>query len=261
MSEERRVHFKIIVQAYTAGKWIKTCLESIASQKYDNWNVILHVEPSRDNTLINARHFLDGLGDDRFVLVENKKRKLRSVNDIEAIKMSGAENDDVIMFLDGDDWFYDACVLSYLASVYRDENVWVTWGSYIHSHDNTIGKAAQQVSDPEEDPYNGRRYWRYSHLKTFRYFLYKGIRDSDLRKFSNGAYYRVAWDMALMFPMVEMAGPEHSRFIHKILYVYNMKNPLSNERVRLQECLENSHEIRCLRVPYCKRTKEELCSL
>jgi hypothetical protein len=40
----------------------------------------------------------------------------------------------------------------------------------------------------------------------------------------------MTWDLAFMFPMLEMSG-DKSEYIDKILYVYNVGNPLNDHKV------------------------------
>jgi hypothetical protein len=47
-----------------------------------------------------------------------------------------------------------------------------------------------------------------------------------------------------MFPMVEMAGNRHVKFLDSINYVYNRSNPASNFRVRPEEQLRNAAFLR-----------------
>jgi len=42
-----------------------------------------------------------------------------------------------------------------------------------------------------------------------------------------GHYPNHSFDNAFMYPMVEMAGLKHTKFVEKILYVYNDQNPLN----------------------------------
>jgi len=46
-----------------------------------------------------------------------------------------------------------------------------------------------------------------------------------------------------MFPMLEMSG-KHSRFIPKVLYVYNMANPINDYKERLKVVLHLEKMIR-----------------
>ncbi len=54
-----------------------------------------------------------------------------------------------------------------------------------------------------------------------------------------GAFYCMAWDQAMMFPMLEMSG-HRAKFISEVLYIYNAANPLNDCKVdrQLQRSLE-----------------------
>ena len=59
----------------------------------------------------------------------------------------------------------------------------------------------------------------------------------------NGKYFPVAWDLAIMFPMLEMAG-NRQEFIRDLLYVYNDQNPISDHKIRRKEQILVAKEIR-----------------
>ena len=73
------------------------------------------------------------------------------------------------------------------------------------------------------------------HLRTFKAELFKKIKTEDL--LYEGKFFPVTWDMAFMFPMLEMAAPRddhaknHSLFISDVLYLYRMDNPINDFRV------------------------------
>jgi len=73
-----------------------------------------------------------------------------------------------------------------------------------------------------------------SHLRTFKAKLWNSIRDEDLRD-TDGKYYSVGWDVAFMFPMLEMAGPGRILNIPNVLYCYNRFNPISDDVIRQDE--------------------------
>ena len=68
----------------------------------------------------------------------------------------------------------------------------------------------------------------------------------------NRRYYSVAWDLAIMFPMLEMAG-NRQEFISEVLYAYNDKNPISDHRIRRKEQILAAREIRQKKI-YNKRS-------
>ena len=50
-----------------------------------------------------------------------------------------------------------------------------------------------------------------------------------------GDFYQLICDHVTMYPMIEMAGPKHSRYIHDILYLYNAANPYNEHKVDISE--------------------------
>jgi len=46
---------------------------------------------------------------------------------------------------------------------------------------------------------------------------------------ADGSYYKGATDLAVMYPMIEMAGIDRIKFIDDILYVYNDNHNLSTQ--------------------------------
>ena len=116
-----------------------------------------------------------------------------------------------------------------------NKDIWLTYGSFSPvsgrysgtcqplSHTHTVDETGKWVDNYlTPQTYRKSGVWVTSHLRTFRKWLWDKVKDEDLRD-ENG-YYKVAWDMAFMYPMIEMAG-EHIFFIDKILYIYNDINP------------------------------------
>ena len=50
---------------------------------------------------------------------------------------------------------------------------------------------------------------------------------------SEGNYWDVAGDLAFMFPMFEMSGEKHYRYLSSINYIYNETNPLNDHKVNM----------------------------
>lgn len=132
--------------------------------------------------------------------------------------ISGRHPNEIVAWLDGDDSLAHPGVLNIVASVYAENpDVWLTFGSY-RCFDGRPGCCAPY----ETDQYR-REPWRASHLRTFRAGLFQRIKPEDLvtevRGKSQGAP-----DHAVMFPMLEMAGPSRVRFIPEVLVLYNFRD-------------------------------------
>jgi hypothetical protein len=163
-------------------------------------------------------------------LVQNKQRKYKLHNFVDILLSIQPYEEDILVILDADDWLYDKNVLEYLAEIYKNPDVWITLGSYIKLSRVKRGGTARIITE-NCNIRTGK--WILSHLKTFKYFLWRSIKDIDFRTSWSGEYYTMSDDTAFMCPMVEMAGPNHRKFIKRLLYVYNDVNPLSDWQIDL----------------------------
>lgn len=125
--------------------------------------------------------------------------------------------DRIVAWVDGDDWLAHRRALVSVQSAH-DAGAWVTWGQFMTS-DNEPGFASDYGVQDEPRACS----WRATHLKSVRAGLVQRIRADDLQ-WPDGA----PWDMAIMFPVLEMAGPGRRRFLSDVLYIYH--EPSSYER-------------------------------
>ena len=250
-------HFKIIIACRNVEKWLDCCLSSIEQQTYKNRQCILIDDASNDNTFSIANKHLN------IQILRNTSRSLKIQNYKLVMDFIDIHNEDVLVFVDGDDWLSDVNVLDYLAKIY-EQDIWITWGSFIEvdgKNPIVFGNYTNIPISKGPRPFpkgnNIRVGWRFSHLKTCKYFLWKNIKDESFRSVETHNYYEASIDCALMWPMLEMAGPEHSKYISRLLYVYNNNNPDSYmhriSNVQKQAFLELKR-----RKPYIRKTKKEL---
>ncbi len=155
--------------------------------------------------------------------------------------------DRIIVSLDGDDWLSDDGVLQTLADAYADPNVWLTYGSFQCDPGGQRGVGAPLPEDVLKKVLV-RRYpsWVTSHLRTFYAALFHKIKKEDCMV--DGKFFDIAYDVAIMLPMLEMASPHHIRYIDRIMYIYNWTNPLSDSNRRLVQMATDAY-IRSLK-PY-----------
>ena len=168
-------------------------------------------------------------------------------NIVKGIRTMCPKDDEVIVLLDGDDWFSGPNALEILNLFYSWESPspLLTYGRFkVHNKNNTPGNATWMkdgsigYSEPiSESTVTNRdfrkRGWVFSHLRTFSYKLWKTIDDARLRD-ENGNYFRVTWDMAFMFEMLEKA-PTRIKYTNYPFYVYNVDNPSNDFRKRALE--------------------------
>jgi len=236
------IKYKIIVPFYNAGPWIGKCVDSIKRQRYDNFECVLIDDMSDDSSLVAARTVING--DPRFRIITNKEKHYALENIAMGIETSNKINDeDVIIVLDGDDWFISSLSLSKLNEEYANKDCWMTYGSYMFHPWAVRGPEPSEYPKEviEKNSFRGDQ-WRASHLRTFKYKLWKNIDHKDLKD-SGGKYYTMAYDQALMLPMLEMAGHK-SRYIWDLLHTYNKENPISVDKIKAEQQLATAQEIR-----------------
>ena len=132
-------------------------------------------------------------------------------------------------------------MLTVLNNIYQDENIWITNGSYMIEPGQTIVKP--NISKNYWQGNIRKKSWQFSHLGTFRKKLFMKIKKKHMMN-KKGEFWATTSDQAIMWPMVEMAGPEHHKVVEDVLYIYNRYNPLSDDRVNRKDQLETESIIR-----------------
>ena len=230
--------FKIVVPFYNTEKYILNCIKSIKKQNYTNYECILIDDISTDNSLQIAKNYINH--DSKFKIVLNQEKKYALRNIYEGILSLNPKDEDVIVTLDGDDWFSSSDSLNILNEYYSNQDILMTYGSYKEYPSNLLGNFSKQIPQNVIDNKTFRESaWMTSHLRSFKYKLWKNIKKQDLLD-EDGNFFKVTWDLAMMFPMLEMSGNK-SKFIKEILYVYNIDNPLNDHKTNhsLQLYCEN----------------------
>jgi len=218
--------FNIVVPVFNAENYIEKCLSSIIKQTYKNYKVQIVDDCSTDSTYEYAASISKNLRN--FSLFKNPRR-LGSLNNISSLlnKKIDEPSRTIDILIDGDDYLYSGDVLNILKEKYVKTNCLITYGSHLSS------KGVQGKKYPGFiRRFNLFRnyFWYASHLKTFRHDLWLSINQTDFLD-KNGHFYSVASDLAIMFPMLEMAG-NRQEFMDQVLYVYNDYNPISDQNIR-----------------------------
>jgi len=224
-------HFKIIVCCYNVEKWVSTTIKSIKSQTYGNFKCTVVDASSEDGTVEKIK---EAIGDDsRFEVIINDVRKFPLQNQFDTFKNWEAGDEDIVVTVDGDDWLYNNNVLQCINDIYEREDVVLTYGSYVnYPH----GKKSQLRLYPKNIIENNdyRKYdFLSSHLRTFKYKVFKALKKESLLSSWNNEFYKKAGDYALMIPLLEISGKK-IYFVDKPLYVYNVYNPLNENKVDVE---------------------------
>jgi glycosyltransferase involved in cell wall biosynthesis len=205
-------------------------------QRFKNFKCYITDDLSTDNTIDVIIKTISG--DDRFILIENKQKMYQPGNYDQVIRGLNISDDEICVEIDGDDWLPNSNVLSFINDVYKDENVWMTSGSFKY-HDGRPGFA-----NPPKNFTNIRKQtFTLSHMRTWKSWLWKKIKEEDLKD-NDGNYWSVAGDLSFMYPMLEMSGEKHFKYISETLYIYNESNPLNDHKVNMPKVSSTVNVIR-----------------
>jgi len=214
---------KVIIPFYNCEKWIVKCIKSIINQTDKTSELFIVNDASTDNSDKVLRDVFDFGGRIRYI--HNKTNLGALENIVNTITMM-SDPEDIIVLVDGDDWLHDDNVFEKVLKAYEDPNIWLTYGQFEYLSGKYRGICAQLITTRR---YRNHRPWITSHLRTFKKHLWDRIKDQDLRD-SNGNYYPMTWDLAFMYPMIEMAGLKRIKYIKDVLYTYNDLNPINDDK-------------------------------
>jgi hypothetical protein len=172
-----------------------------------------------------------------------KERMYGTLNTIYAIEQAQPKPDDIIVILDGDDYFTQRDALNIVHKTYDQMGCLLTYGSFCREstglrcpsfrrYDKTLPVRVQN--------------WNGSHLKTFKYKLWQAMPKKYLQN-EGGQYIIYCDDMAYMFAMIELAGWDKVQQIKELLYMYNDINPENAFDTHRTECKEIEKYLRAMK--------------
>ena len=255
--------FHIVCTSFNNEKWTEACLSSILNQTYTNYQILFIDDCSIDNTYEIATEIAKDY--DQLTVIKNKYRRRRAYNIMMFNDIIPKDNEDIITFVDGDDWLYDETILEKINNEYENNDYWMTYGQFvIWPLGNKTKTHGTKYSD---DVINNNLFrqdiWRASHLRTFKWFLYKNINKNDIKD-NNNNYYTMCEDLITSFACLEMSPKEKIGVIDYITYIYNgdieNRNKIKNQYINDNEN-EAWHKVEKdirNKKSYTKKTKEEL---
>jgi glycosyltransferase involved in cell wall biosynthesis len=207
--------FIFIIPFRNVGGFVAECAQSLINQNYKNWEAIFIDDCSSDFNKNNIPY------DIRFSFKQNKQRFGSLYNIHHSIIQMPIDNEDIICILDGDDKLLNDNSIDYINNLYNDLTL-LTYGQYMRG--DKIGHCKQYTK--KSFKILRKLNFRASHMKTFKYKLYKQVIAQDplleCYKDWNGDWYTSACDVALMTPMLEIAGFDNIKFNNRPIYYYRV---------------------------------------
>lgn len=96
---ERNLKISVVLPVYNCEKYIARSIESVLGQTYDNWELIIVNDGSKDSSEKIVRKFTER--DKRIKLINQKNQGVSVARNLGIDEAIG----DILMFLDADDWF------------------------------------------------------------------------------------------------------------------------------------------------------------
>lgn len=238
--------FVVVVPVRNGEAWIGRCLESVCDQMTAvPISVVVIDDASTDNTR--------GAIDEALAKfpIEIQTRVIRNTTRLGALynTVMGAKTtptaprhlnpEDVIVVLDGDDWFAGNA-LARIAEEYC-KGVWATYGSWEDTSGNLSWMWGYSSGVIQNGTYRDVA-WAATQPKTFKRWLLDKISETDFKD-DQGQWFTIAGDVALMYPILEMAR-QRARRIPDVLYTYNTESTLNDlkiapgEQVRIRDLIK-----------------------
>ncbi|TCQ95793.1 glycosyl transferase family 2 [Sphingobacterium sp. JUb20] len=207
----------IISPFRNAVNYIDDYLNSVLKQSFRNYQIIMIDDCSTDN----SKEKIPELPIVRKII--NSKRQFALQNIIDVLMTNKFEDEDVICLVDADDMLPHKYVLNIIDRTYHDNSVLMTYGSMTNI--DNIMKIGISYTKEEFDNLRLSD-WKVTHLRTFKYKVFRELlfQDNNLNclRDDTGKIFKMPYDMALLFPLLELAGYENIKFINTPTYQYRL---------------------------------------
>jgi glycosyltransferase involved in cell wall biosynthesis len=231
----------IITPTYNASKYIERCIQSVITQDYDNYLMVVIDDCSTDNTYDIAKKYES----DKIKVIRNTENKGAVCNQIETI-INFCKPEDIVMFLDGDDCLVNDNQIFHFYNNLYDGTTEFTYGSCWSMVDN-IPLVSQPYPEQikKEKKYRSYKFnWNmpYTHLRTFKVFLLDNV-SVEKFKDENGKWYKAGGDGSIFYTLIENADPNKIKVVQDIVYYYNDTHPLNDYKINAEEQTKNANRI------------------
>ena len=214
--------FVFIIPSYNNADYYKKNLDSVINQTYKNWKIIYVDDCSTDNThnLVNE-YIKENNLKDKFMLIKNKTNMKQAYSRYQCYKY--CNDNDIICFLDGDDWLYDNFVLDKLNKEYNSD-IMITYGSYCKYENNKLGSLIKANKYRDKiitfGSYRNSKGWYGIPLRTGYAKIYKQMPEKYMYD-NDGNWMSACTDVAEFLWAIERSLKKF-KVIEYPTYVYNI---------------------------------------
>lgn len=230
-----------------ASVYISEYLESIQKQQYNNYKINLIDDHS------DIPYDISDKINDKVKLIINSERKFALQNILDNLLTSNYCDDDIICFVDADDTLLHNHVFEILNAVYSENpQVNMTYGSFACLGRSDLSMKNRAYTRDEFETLR-QSAWLMIPLRSFKFQLFKKllIFDPALNCLRNddGEFFKMPYDMALFFPLIELAGYNGVEFLNTRMYGYRLHE--NNDHVKYRK-IQYESEIKIRNKPSLK---------
>jgi len=224
-NSKENIRFAFITTSYNTQQFIIKNLDSIRKQLYKNFIIFYVNDCSTDNSLNILNNYKHKYPELNIHLITNSKRMGPAYS--RYIAYQNTLDDDICVFLDGDDFLYHNNVLHILYNCYNKYNIYATFGSYddIRNKEISYNKYNNEMRFNQSMTRSNKNIY-YPHLRTAVAKYVKMVPESYL-KFNNQEWFLFCSDVALFMPLLELINNKFI-YIKNRLMLYNRYNSENN---------------------------------
>lgn len=229
----------VIIPSFNNATSYQSNLLSVINQEYENYHIIYIDDASPDGTGKLVQQFIvDYNIADRVTFIGNQYNRKALANMYKAFQY--CDPNDIILELDGDDALASNQLLKNINELFSTQDVWLAYAQYknVPEHmakENKISILGYTKPTPPEliASREFRTKWFWSGLRMYYAWLVKEVKLEDLLLPTapyNGKFFPTSKDGALVYPMLEMAGPR-IKHIPDVWLLRNIDTPLNDYKI------------------------------
>jgi len=212
---KKNIYF--ITPTYNASYHLNDLYDSLKEQSNTNWKWFILNDMSNDNTLEIAQKIEkeDELKRVSVISWSEKKFALKGISDF--LNSYEIDNDGIVAIVDGDDALCNENTVDLILGEYKKnkdlDSLWTA-----HSWDINglnISRELPESINPYQYP------WVSSHLKTFKFKIFKDISEENFKDL-DGKWFERGYDQALYLPILHLS--KERKFLDEICYLYRINS-------------------------------------
>lgn len=217
-----------ISPTYNSSYQLRECYESLKEQSNKNWKWVILNDMSTDDTREIAHKLLIEDNMERIIVVDHQEKKYPLKGIYDYLHQYIKDDNTIVCILDGDDALCNENTVDLILKEYqKNENLDSLWTA--HSWDIDSSNISRDL--PKNiNPYHYS--WVTSHMKTFKYSVFKSIPKANFKDLDNKWFER-GYDQALYLPILYKS--KERKFLNEVCYLYRINSNSVSSRPLKEE--------------------------